>query len=195
MDANSLSVIPALDSSNRDKIMALRISNKATSKFPQNADLEGTIADELPHFARWLLDWQAPKEIMGSSRFGVSSYIDQSIASAAYDNSSRSTVAELVEFFVKRAREYFTNPIWRGTLTEFQGSVHEFNGGRSIGVSGSMELVRRGLHTLEEISKNSKKARPIKSIGFGGGKIWEIDLNEKFDIDREVEPNVQETNK
>lgn len=195
MDANSLSVIPALDSSNRDKIMALRISNKATSKFPQNTDLESTIADELPYFARWLLDWQAPKEIMGSSRFGVSSYIDQSIASAAYDNSSRSTVAELVEFFVKRAREYFTNPIWRGTLTEFQGSVHEFNGGRTIGVSGSMELVRRGLHTLEEISKNSKKARPIKSIGFGGGKIWEIDLNEKFDIDREVEPNVQETNK
>ena len=96
-------------------------------------------------------------------------------------------MAELVEFFVKRAREYYTVPIWRGTLTEFQGSVHEFNGGRSIGVSGNLEFVRRGFLILEESSKNSKKARPVKSIGSGGGKIWEIDLDCKFDIDRDIE--------
>ena len=48
-----------------------------------------------------------------------------------------------------------------------------------------MELVRRGFLTLEETSKYNKKARPVRSIGFGGGKIWEIDLDEKYDIDRE----------
>lgn len=185
MDANSLSVIPALDSSNKDKLMALRISEKATSKFPPNSEVEEIISRELPHFAKWLIDWEVPKEIKGASRFGVASYIDKTIESAAYDNSSRSTVAELVEFFVKRAREYFTNPIWRGTLTEFQGSILEFNGGRNIGVSGSMEFVRRGFLTLEETAKYNKNARPIKSIGFGGGKIWEIDLDEKYDIDKE----------
>ena len=193
MDANSLSVIPSLDSSNRDKLMALRMSDSATTKFPPNDELEQTIEEELPHLARWLLDWKVPKEVRGTSRFGVDSYIDKTIASAAYDNSSRSTVAELVEFFVKRAREYFTNPVWRGTLTEFQGSILEFNGGRNIGVSGNMEFVRRGFLTLEETGKTSKKARPIKSIGFGGGKIWEIDLDEKFDIDKE--PMKQEPNK
>ena len=78
-------------------------------------------------------------------------------------------------------------PIWRGTLTEFQGSIHEFNGGRSIGVSANLEFVRRGFLVLEEASKNSKKARPVNSIGSGGGKIWEIDLDSKFDIDRDVE--------
>ena len=185
MDANSLSVIPALDSSNKDKLMALRISEKATSKFPPNSEVEEIISRELPHFAKWLIDWEVPKEIKGASRFGVASYIDKTIESAAYDNSSRSTVAELVEFFVKRAREYFTNPIWRGTLTEFQGSILEFNGGRNIGVSGSMEFVRRGFLTLEETAKYNKNARPIKSIGFGGGKIWEIALDEKYDIDKE----------
>lgn len=192
MDANSLSVIPALDSSNRDKLMALRISNSATSKFPSNSVVENTIAEELPHFAKWLLEWEPPEQIMGSSRFGVASYIDPTIASAAYDNSSRSAVAELVEFFVKRAREYFSNPIWRGTLTEFQGAVHEFNGGRSVGVSNNMNFVRVGMLILEEASKNSKRARPVKSLGSGGGKIWEIDLNEKYDIDREIEQNIKE---
>jgi hypothetical protein len=185
-DANSLSVIPALDSSNRDKIMALRISRKATSKFPSNDEVEATISRELPYFAKWLLDWEVPKEIRGDARFGVSSYIDSQIASAAYDNSSRSTVAELVEFFVKRARDHFTNPKWVGTLTEFQGCIHLFNNGRNIGVSGNMEVVRRGFLVLEENSKGSKKARPIRSIGSGQGKTWEIDLNEKYDIDKEA---------
>ena len=166
--------------------MALRISKKATSKFPSNDVVEDTINKELPYFAKWLMEWQMPKEIAGDSRFGVESYIDPQIATAAYDNSSRSTVAELVEFFVKRARDHFTRPKWVGTLTEFQGCIHLFNNGRNIGVSGSMEFMRTGFHTLEETSKGSKKARPIRSIGSGQGKTWEIDLDEKYDIDKEA---------
>ena len=187
-DANSLSVIPALDSSNRDKLMALRISKSATSKFPSNDVVESTIAKELPHFAKWLLDWKMPESISGDSRFGVKSYIDTQIESAAYDNSSRSTVAELVEFFVSRARDYYTDPIWIGSLTEFQAGIHFFNNGRNIGVSGSMEFMRRGFVVLEEASKGNKEARPVKSKGKGQGKIWTIDLDEKYDIDKTPMP-------
>ena len=183
MDPNSLSVIPSLDSSNRDKLIALRLKRKSSIKFPSNAEVERTIAKELPHFARWLLDWEVPKNVVGDSRFGVVSYIDQQISSAAYDNSSRSSIAELVEFFAKRAREYFSNPVWRGTLTEFQVAIHEFNNGRNVGMSGNPEFVRRGMQVLEEASKTSKQVRPIKSLGFGGGKIWEINLDAKYDID------------
>ena len=35
---------------------------------------------------------------------------------------------------------------------------------------------------MEESAQNNKKLRPIKSVGHGGGKIWEIDLDEKYDI-------------
>ena len=51
-------------------------------------------------------------------------------------------------------------------------------------MSGNMEFVRRGFLVLEETSKGNKKSRPIKSIGAGQGKTWEIDLNEKYDIDK-----------
>ena len=186
MDANSLSVIPAMDSSNRDKLMALRISPKSMNKFPPNIVLEKMIREELPHFARWLLDWKVPKVIKGTSRFGVVSYIDKTIASAAYDNSSRSSIAELVEFFAKKAREYFTSPVWRGTLTEFQVAIHEFNGGRNVGMSGQLEFVRRGMLIMEDACGSNKKIRPVKSRGFGGGKIWEIDLSPKYDIYKET---------
>ena len=49
--------------------------------------------------------------------------------------------------------------------------------------------VRRGMLILEESSKSNKKLRPVKSMGFGGGKIWEIDLSESFDIDRPRKAN------
>ena len=135
MDANSLTVIPALDSSNRDKIMALRISDFATSDFPPSHDLEQTIEMELPHFARFLLDWQIPQELNDFSRFGVDSFIDESIVSAAYTTQG-SAIAELGEFFVEilRSRK-LRQRILEGTLTNFQVLVHEFNNGRSVGMS------------------------------------------------------------
>jgi len=184
MDINSLSVIPSLDSSNRDKLMALRISDEATSDFPSNTVLEKTIEDELPFFAKFLVDWVIPKGVEDVGRFGVKSFIDTTIADAAYDNSSRSTIAELVEFFVKRCREINnTMTHWKGTLTEFQVAVHDFNNGRNVGMSNNLEFVRRGMSTLEEAGKNNPHLRPVRSRGKGGGKLWEINLDSSFDID------------
>ena len=183
MDANSLSVIPSLDTSNRDKLMALLISNKSTNSFPANSQLEATIEQELPHLGKFLLDWKVPKEVEDVGRFGVKSYIDPTIADAAYDNSSRSSIAELVEFFAKRCREIYPDMgKWSGTLTEFQVMVHELNNGRDVGSSRNLEFCRRGMITLEEASRVNNKIRPVMSQGQGGGKLWSIDLSEKYDI-------------
>lgn len=183
MDANSLSVIPALDSSNRDKLMALKVRDTATSKFPPNKILETTIKDELPYFGKWLVDWTVPQEIESYGRFGIVGFIDVSVSSAAYDNSSRSAVAELVEFFAKKCRALNTaHRTWEGTLTEFQVTLHDFNNGRGVGMSNNLEFVRRGMSTLEEAGKANNNIRPVKSVGHGGGKVWSISIEEKYDI-------------
>jgi len=183
MDANSLSVVPSLDTSNRDKLMALLISDKSTNSFPDNMQLEATIEQELPHFGRFLLDWKVPQGVKDVGRFGVKSYIDPTIADAAYDNSSRSSIAELVEFFSKRCREVYPDlGCWSGTLTEFQVAIHDLNNGRDVGSSRNLEFCRRGMITLEEASRVNKKIRPITSEGQGGGKLWSIDLSEIYDI-------------
>lgn len=190
-DANSLSVIPALDSSNRDKIMALRISENATSNFPPNHILEDTIEQELPHFAQWLLDHKPHAEIMdGPARFGVVSFIDEQIAEAAYDNSSRSSVAELVDWFAKQARNYTAEgeTEWRGTLTEFLIATMSFNDGRTVGRSNNPEFVRRGMCTMEETTKTNTNVRPVRSEGKGGGKVWVINLEEQYDIEKIGQP-------
>jgi len=188
-DANSLSVIPALDSSNRDKIMAIRISNTATSSFPPNDQLEAIIDDELPYFAKWLEDYDPPDEVMtGQARFGVYSFIDEHIADAAYDNSSRSSVAELVDWFAKQARHQTDDKEWRGTLTEFLIHTMGFNDGRTVGRSNNPEFVRRGMCTMEETTKSNPSVRPVRSEGRGGGKIWVVNLEERFDIEKVGQP-------
>ena len=97
---------------------------------------------------------------------------------------SDSTIAERGEFFVKRGREINdTMTHWKGTLTEFQVAVHDFNNGRNVGMSNNLEFVRRGMSTLEEAGKNNPHLRPVRSRGKGGGKLWEINLASSFDID------------
>ena len=184
-DANSMSVIPTLDSSNRDKLMAFKICPKPF-KFPKKYDLEDILDKELPHFLAWLEKWKPPEEVLDDDRFGVKSYIDNSIAYAAYDNSSRSQVAELIDFFSKACREQNDRmKQWRGTITEFQVAIHTYNNGRALGASNKLEFVRNGLAHLEDAGKSNNGIRPIKSVGKGSGKVWVIDVTEPFDIDFE----------
>jgi hypothetical protein len=184
LDAQSLAALPTLDSSNRDKIIALRVRSDHQPKFGSNRQTEEIIDRELPHMLKWLSDWVAPDWVRDKNRFGVHSYVDSFIEAAAYDNSSRSAIAEMVEFFAKRVRDTLNQPKWRGTLTELQAVLHECNGGRSVGSSNNLEFVRRGMTVLEEVSCHNKAIRPVKSQGHGGGKIWEIDLSPDYDIDK-----------
>mgnify|MGYP003627552764 CR=1 FL=1 len=182
-DANSMGVIPTMDSSNRDKLMAFKIS-KQYFKFPVKKELEKTIDEELPHFLAWLSEWKPPEEVLDDDRFGVKSFIDTSIAYAAYDNSSRSQVAELVDFFAKACRDQNEKMNeWRGTVTQFQVAIHAYNNGRSLGASNRIDFVRNGLSHLEDAGEANKEMRPIKSIGKGSGKVWIINVTSPFDID------------
>ena len=183
-DPNSLAALPPLDSSNRDKVLALRVREEHKPVFGANRQVESIIDRELPHFLRWLLDWAPPTRVIDTNRFGVKTYVDYFIEAAAYDNSSKSAIAELTEFFAKRVRDTIKEEVWRGTLTEFQAVLHECNGGRIVGSSSNLEFVRRGMSVLEEICLHNPHARPVRSRGQGGGKLWEVDLSEKYDIDK-----------
>jgi hypothetical protein len=182
-DPNSMSVLPTMDSSNRDKIMAFKVA-QAPFKFPPKRELEATIDEELPAFAKFLIDWKPPQGVIDDDRFGVKSFIDRSISYAAYDNSSRSQVAELIDYFAKACREQNTEITqWRGTITEFQVALHTYNNGRSLGASNKLEFVRNGLSHLEDVGKSDSSVRPIESIGKGSGKVWIINVTQPYDID------------
>tara|TARA_Y100001937_G_scaffold127927_1_gene201687 strand:- start:6701 stop:8902 length:2202 start_codon:yes stop_codon:yes gene_type:complete len=194
IDPNSMAALPTLDSSNRDKVMALRVNDKYKHQFGTNEEVEEVIEKELPYFLHYLINqFKAPDYIRDVSRFGVKSYIDPTIEAAAFDNSNRSTIGELVDFFAKRVREAYPEmENWHGTLTQFQSLLQEVNGGRNIGSSGDLEFVRRGMLVLEETCQHNKNVRPVKSVGHGGGKTWLIDLSVNYDLGG-IKPVKEET--
>lgn len=184
-DANSLSAIPALDQSNRDKLMCFKLAETRTVSFPDNRTLENIIRTELPHFARWLLDWDPPKEILAApKRYGVVSYFHPSVEAAARDNSPNSHVIELVELFVHRYRE--ANPAsshWYGNVTELAAQMNAMSG--LMHMLGSRDTMRlqRGLDTLVERSRNDTSSRTVKSLSTGSGKVYMVSLDDTFDFD------------
>ena len=38
------------------------------------------------------------------------------------------------------------------------------------------------MSALEEAGKANANIRPVKSVGHGGGKVWSISIEEKYDI-------------
>lgn len=192
MDPNSLSVIPALDSSNRDKILALRISDAATSDFASllgidtasNSIIEKTIKEELPYFGKWLEDFEVPKSIKGDSRFGVKSYIDPEIDAAAFANSTRSLLIETIEFFVKKLKEYgHDKPYWRGNLTDFVHDILEYNNNKPLNsMVANTEWLRRSIQSLEEACISDDNLRAVTSTYKNNMKFLCIDLDPKWDI-------------
>jgi hypothetical protein len=121
----------------------------------------------------------------------MKNYIDDVISRAAYDNSRRSHVAEMVEWLVVEHRKFefdqtegtASEPRFLvDTLTGLQSMIIKYNEGKHLAVSNDLHAMGQGLRTMEEQCKIDKTLRPIYSSGSGGGTYWEICLDESYDI-------------
>lgn len=185
LDAHSLSAIPNLDQSNRDKLMAFQTPTGETKRmtFPSNAEIQTILTKELPHFGRWLLDYQPNPKVMGDSRYGVRSYFHPGVEAAARDNSPRQQVLEIIEAFVQEIRAGDPKrEVWRGTATQLVGQMSDMPILRGFSLLRSGIAFARDLSSAEEYSKQHEKIRPIRSRNTGSGKIWTIDLSADYDI-------------
>jgi hypothetical protein len=190
-DPSSLAVIPSLDQSNRDKIIALRLCENASINFPESSELSEILKRERPYFAKFIDEYVIPDNLKGTTRFGMKNYIDDVISRAAYDNSRRSHVAEMVEWLVVEHRKFefdqtegtASEPRFLvDTLTGLQSMIIKYNEGKHLAVSNDLHAMGQGLRTMEEQCKIDKTLRPIYSSGSGGGTYWEICLDESYDI-------------
>ncbi len=183
-DVQSLSVVPALDVSNSDKILGFRISNDHRPNFLPNVEMEAVIDQELPYFARWLLDWQAPEHVTGNARYGVNTYMHEFIRNAARDNGTRAPALEAIELFVQVHRNASTQRVWKGTATELRSLFCEYPDLSGLSFGRDHYALARGLASAEEVyiaSAGSGDARPVTSESRGRGKKYTIDLSPEFD--------------
>lgn len=78
-DANSTGMLPEVNSNTSDK-MCFFGSLPYAGKWGDREEVEGTIAKELPFFARWLLSVYKPADsVLIGGRMGVASFFDQKV--------------------------------------------------------------------------------------------------------------------
>lgn len=103
-DAQSMSVMPDLDMSTRDKFMMLKFG---TAKFHWGTDAENIawLDEELPYFARFLLGYhdRIPVAIR-DDRFGVKAVQHKDMAQASAENGLTQVVLEVLEACAEKAR-------------------------------------------------------------------------------------------
>lgn len=94
-DAQSMSVMPDLDMSTRDKFMMLKLG---PVKFGWGTDAENQtwVAHELPYFARFLLGWKTP-DGMYDARFGVKAMQHSDMAQASAENGLTQVLVDILE--------------------------------------------------------------------------------------------------
>jgi len=82
-DSESVRILPELDMNNADKVIMLRANGKSgefLNTVPKKQSCtddqwrQQRVAEDLPHMAAFLRDWDPPEVALGSSRFGVKSY-------------------------------------------------------------------------------------------------------------------------
>ena len=108
-DAISLRLLPDLDMSNRDKLMIFQCRNGYNFTGKTKALAEA----ELPAFARWLLDYEMPSDMV-ELRFGVKAFINDNVQEISGANSKFAHIIELLQMW----RSTLADDSWEGTCSE-----------------------------------------------------------------------------
>jgi hypothetical protein len=100
IDPESLALLPAMDSSFADKVMLFRLRDGFVPKFKRTTtENESQMLAELPHFLRWILNWEIPREIVNKSkpRYGVKPFHHPKLVEESHAESVEYSVQELLE--------------------------------------------------------------------------------------------------
>jgi hypothetical protein len=164
LDPESIRILPALDVSNQDKVSLFRVRTM-DRKFPAN--VVEIITGELPYLGRWLIDWELPESVVGSVRYGVKPYIEESLLAEARQSSDTAQFEELLGAFLKQLPEGTTE--WTGTATDMMAQL--------AGVDGFGPLLRDV--TPSRIGRLLAKIEGSGYLRFernATARLWHVDI-------------------
>ena len=166
-DPESSRILPDLDMSNRDKVILLKVAPH-TLRFPEDTALR--IRLELPLFARWLLNWKIPEELLGESRYGIKEYAESSLIDLTRFASRGYGYFEMLQVFFK---DWTSDNPWEGTSTDLYTEMIAEDGGLA-------DIARRYTHIEfgRQLGKLMSSGYPISCCRTRHGRVWRI--NSRF---------------
>jgi hypothetical protein len=143
-DPVSIKAVPALDISNKDKIIALAL--KTFEEGPTFDDLKG-VESELPAFLAWLKAWEIPtKYIDAANRYFVRSYIADEVLEKISAASPTATLRDMLNTWWDRRG---TDEPWEGTAVDLHQSFNDTFDNASLTREWPVRILGRRLGELQ----------------------------------------------
>lgn len=118
-DPHSVGMLPEVNSNTEDKMMFFA-SQPYEGVWGTNSEIESAISEELPAFARWVLDYSDAPHVLEPGRMGVRSYYDPVVLGLSRQQAGAHNVRELLTMWMRVAVTW-ENPDkvdWVGTATQ-----------------------------------------------------------------------------
>mgnify|MGYP003588693900 CR=1 FL=1 len=160
-DSESLSILPNMDISTKDKISLYRTSDQPL-KFLERQEMGKVIAAELPWFARYLLDWEIPEHLLAPNpRFWLVPFHHPELFEIAQQQGRAGLLAEYLVGHMRSlmAVDHATrkDQSWRGTAATLhqhmcaanESFAREFRGVQSFSTLLG-QIKARGVLKLEK---------------------------------------------
>lgn len=177
LDYVSSRVLGSMDDNSMDKTNIFRCAKVGRIVFPNRHELDAIVAKELPHFLRWLLDWDpAASGVVPDVRYGYRAHHEPTLLEQAQQGSKAAPFKELL---FESLSDYFKqNPesnAWRGSLTQLQRMIIGNSGNESIVRSLRLEQTQRYLELIQREGQIKCDTQP----GPMATRIW---VFERFKI-------------
>lgn len=186
-DPVSMRYMCSFENSSKDKINLFQCADpsKTGFKFPSRTEIAATIKKELPHFLRWLLHFQPPKEVEPESRFGYKAYHEPDLMRQINLASPTAAFRELVtDALAMYFRDNAEATEWRGTANHIMRLLRSNPLDEAALRGMSSQAATRYLETFER-----DKYLDCSSTG-RVSKIW---VFPRFDAEKEC-PNDKNAN-
>lgn len=123
-DPQSVSLLPEVNDNTQDKMMFFRTHQRKTP-FPPKAELEATIANEIPAYLHHILNREYPKGVVVQDRMGVASFYDESLLRVSRQQLVSFNLRELLQTWVRKSDFWVNNAIshWEGTPTDLMSEI------------------------------------------------------------------------
>lgn len=172
-DEESIRLLPDMSLSILDKIMLFRARENYDGvdfRFPMGG-VNHILDRELPHFARWLLDYTIPENLINhrDPRFVITPYHNEDLVNTALQSSAVAAFAEILHdwrdtYFATTKAEY-----WEGTAFQLHKLLHSDPTSTAAMRNYTLDKIGRTLSALKNRGDLSLSCRDEKAL-----RLWRI---------------------
>lgn len=178
-DPKSIAMLPEVSSNTYDKMMFFATQSRST-EWPDRYVIESTIAKELPHYAKYCLEYKIPDDIYIGGRFGIESYFDPVLIEISRQQESSFNLLEIIHTWQKEGVYWMgegasARTEWVGTATDLLVQLTEHQSLNVVLRDWTLQRIAKALTALDKLSNMG-----VTIVGNSNERLFKIEKLENL---------------